>query len=179
MSRAQSSLEVDNEENLSPKTKAGKDFQEDIVNYIDNPRLKKLLEEQKQTFIPSHDYLLNKIDLPPVKLGTKDMIITPTPPPARRHFTEKHDKAISVHLEIGIMNGLIQRQQNWTVSPMHAVEQNGEIRVVMDSRKVNEQLSLYNYIFPKISEEIEELASGKFTIFSHTDAAGAFKGTAR
>ena len=167
-------LEVDNEENLSPKAKAEKEFQEDIVNYNDNPRLKKLLEDQKRTFIPSHDYLLDKIDLPPVKLGTKDRIITPTPPPARRHFTEKHDEAISAHLEIGLMNGLIQRQQSSTVSPMHAVEQNGKIRVVMDSRKVNEQLSLYNYIFPKISEEIEELASGKFTVFSQTDATGAF-----
>ena len=167
-------LEVTNEENLSPKAKAEKEFEEDILNYSDKPALKKLLEERKNVFIPSHDYLLDKIDLPPIKLGTKDRIITPTPPPARRHFTDKHDEAISAHLEIGLMNGLIQRQQSSTVSPMHAVEQNGKIRVVMDSRKVNEQLSLYNYIFPKISEEIEELASGKFKLFAQTDATGAF-----
>ena len=72
------------------------------------------------------------------------------------------------------MNGLIQRQQGDTVSPLHAVEQNGKVRIVMDSRKVNEQLEMYNYIFPKISEEVEELASGKFTVFSQTDLTSAF-----
>ena len=167
-------LETDNEENLSPKAKAEKEFEQEIPRYNDNPKLKALLEREKQVFIPTHDYLLDKMKLPPVKLGTKDRIIKPTPPPARRHFTDKHDEAISAHIEIGLMNGLIQRQQSSTVSPMHAVEQNGKIRVVMDSRKVNEQLSLYNYIFPKISEEIEELASGKFTVFTQTDATGAF-----
>ena len=79
-----------------------------------------------------------------------------------------------MHLEMGLLNGLIQRQQSATVSPIHAVEQNGKIRIVMDSRKVNEQLETYNYIFPKISEEIEELASGKFTIFTQTDLTSAF-----
>ena len=167
-------LESDNEENISPKAKAEREYDEEIPKYDKIPELKRLLESHKKMFMPTHDYLLDKIDMPPVKLGTKERIIKPTPPPARRHFTEKHDEAISAHIEIGLMNGLIQRQQSSTVSPMHAVEQNGKIRVVMDSRKVNEQLSLYNYIFPKISEEIEELASGKFTVFSQTDLTSAF-----
>ena len=167
-------LESDNEENMSPRAKAEAEYEEEIKKYSHNPKLQELLRKRKEVFIPSHDYLLDKISIPPVKLGTKDRIITPTPPPARRHFTEKHDEAISAHVEIGLMNGLIQRQQSSTVSPMHAVEQNGKIRVVMDSRKVNEQLSLYNYIFPKISEEIEELASGKFTVFGQTDLTSAF-----
>ena len=77
-------------------------------------------------------------------------------------------------IEIGLANGLIERSQSDTVSPMHAVEQYGKIRVVMDSRKTNEQLCLYNYIFPKLSEEIEELAGGKYKVFSQTDLTSAF-----
>jgi len=164
--------EVD--ENKSPQQKAIDEYLVEIEHYNNCPELKRLIDEHRKLFIPSHAYMLDKIDIPPVKLGTKQPIVEPTPPPARRHFTEKHDEAISAHIEIGLMNGLIQRQQSATVSPMHAVEQNGKIRVVMDSRKVNEQLSLYNYIFPKISEEIEELASGQFTVFAQTDLTSAF-----
>ena len=144
------------------------------MDKIEDPNLRKLLSDNKQLFIPNHDYLLDKIDIPPIKLGTINQEIKPTPPPARRHFSDKHDEAISLHISVGLMNGLIQRQQSPTVSPMHAVEQNGKIRIVMDSRKVNEQIEMYNYIFPKISEEIEELASGKFTVFSQTDLTSAF-----
>ena len=76
-------LEVDNEENLSPKAKAEKDYTEGIEDYNKNPKLKAVIEQHKKVFIPTHDYLLDKLDLPPVKLGTKSRIITPTPPPAR------------------------------------------------------------------------------------------------
>ena len=160
-------------ENKSPRKEAEEKFEAALTSY-DDPEVKQLILDNKDLFLPSHDYLLDKISIPPIKLGTKSEIIVPTPPPARRHFTEKHDEAISTFLEIGLMNGLIQRQQSDTVSPLHAVEQNGKIRIVMDSRKVNEQLSLYNYIFPRISEEIVELASSKFTVFSQTDLTSAF-----
>ena len=112
----------DLEANESPKAKAERQFEEGLTDYDHkDPRIKQLLEEVKAAFIPSHDYLLDKIDIPPIKLGTKKAVIEPTPPPHRRHFSERHDEAISAHLEIGLMNGLIQRQQSDTVSPMHAV----------------------------------------------------------
>ena len=161
------------DQNPSPKAEKEKEFDEHIKT-INNPQLRSFLMKNKSIFVPTHDYILDKIDIPPIKLGTINDEVKPTPPPARRHFSDKHDEAISTHITIGLMNGLIQRQQSPTVSPMHAVEQNGKIRVVMDSRKVNEQMEMYNYIFPKISEEVEELASGKFTCFSQTDLTSAF-----
>ena len=169
------SIETDNQlgENKSPRKEAEEKFEAALKMYTD-PAVKALILQNKDLFLPTHDYLLDKISIPPIKLGTKSEVIVPTPPPARRHFSEKHDEAISTFLEIGLMNGLIQRQQSDTVSPLHAVEQNGKIRIVMDSRKVNEQLSLYNYIFPRIAEEIVDLASSKFTVFSQTDLTSAF-----
>ena len=164
---------MDQDSNLSPKAEKEAEFNGSIES-VTNTKLRKMLVKNKSVFVPSHDYVLDKIDIPPIKLGTINQQITPTPPPARRHFSDKHDDAISTHITVGLMNGLIQRQQSPTVSPMHAVEQNGKVRIVMDSRKVNEQLEMYNYIFPKISEEVEELASGKFTVFSQTDLTSAF-----
>ena len=121
----------ENERNESPKEKAEREFMEGLDKYTD-PKVRKLLLKNPELFIPSHDYLLDKINIPPIKLGTKKDTVDPTPPPARRHFTERIDEALSAHIEIGLMNGLIQRQRSDTVSPMHAVEQNGKIRVVMD-----------------------------------------------
>ena len=160
-------------DNLSPKAEKEAEFEASIKT-VEDQELKEFLIQNKSVFVPSHDYILDKIDIPPIELGTIHEEIKPTPPPARRHFSDKHDEAISTHIAVGLMNGLIQRQQSPTVSPMHAVEQNGKIRIVMDSRKVNEQIEMYNYIFPKISEEVEELASGKFTLFSQTDLTSAF-----
>ena len=164
---------VTDSDNLSPKAEKESEFDATITQVSDSA-LRDLLDRNKSLFVPSHDYLLDKINIPPIQLGTIHPEVKPTPPPARRHFSDKHDEAISTHITVGLMNGLIQRQQSPTVSPMHAVEQNGKIRIVMDSRKVNEQIEMYNYIFPKISEEIEELASGKFTVFSQTDLTSAF-----
>ena len=163
----------ENEENFSPKKKAEIEFDE-AIEKIQDPEIRKFIEENRKTFIQSHEYLLDKINMPPIQLGTKNGEVKPTPPPGRRHFSEKHDAALSVWAETSLLNGLISRIQSDTVSPLHCVEQNGKLRIVMDSRKVNEQLSLYNYIFPKISEDIEELSSGKFTVFSQTDLTGAF-----
>ena len=157
----------------SPRQEAVDEF-DTAIDGIENMKLKDLILEFKTLFIPSHDYIMDKIVIPPIELGTIHKEIKPTPPPARRHFSDRLDEAISNHIEIGLMNGLIQKQQSPTVSPIHAVEQNGKIRVVMDSRKINEQIELYNYVFPRLDVEIEELASGKFKIFSQTDLTGAF-----
>ena len=159
--------------NESAKQKASREYIEDIKKYT-HPDEYAVIDEFKQIFIPNHDYILDKIDMPPIRLGTKSPDIKPTPPPGRRHFSERHDEALSTWLEVGLMNGLISRTQSDTVSPLHCVDQNDKLRVVMDSRKVNEQLSLYNYVFPKISDDIEEMSSGKFTVFGQTDLSGAF-----
>ena len=164
---------ADKELNESPKQKAEREFKEDILNYK-HPDERAVIEEFPEVFVPTHDYLLDKINMPPIKLGTKSPEIKPTPPPGRRHFSERHDEAISTWLEVGLMNGLISRTQSDTVSPLHCVEQKDKLRIVMDSRKVNEQLSLYNYVFPKISDDIEELSSGRFKMFGQTDLTGAF-----
>ena len=161
----------------SPATSQREEAERDFtaaLSEITNHDLKKLILEYKSLFIPSSDWELDKIKIPPIELGTIHREIKPTPPLARRHFSDKFDKAISDHIEMGLLNGLIQRQQSPTVSPLHAVEQNGKIRIVMDSRKVNEQIELYNYIFPKLDQEIESLASGKYRVFSQTDLTGAF-----
>ena len=164
---------AEKERNESPKAKAQREYADNIKQYA-NESERAVIDEFKNIFIPNEDYKLDKIQMPPIQLGTKEKIVRSTPPPGRRHFSEKHDEAISTWLEVGLMNGLISRAQSDTVSPLHCVEQNGKLRIVMDSRKVNEQLSLYNYIFPKISEDIEELSSGKFKVFSQTDLTGAF-----
>ena len=139
---------TDKELNESPKQKAEREFKDDILKYAHADE-RAVIEEFPEVFVPTHDYLLDKINMPPIKLGTKSPEIKPTPPPGRRHFSERHDEAISTWLEVGLMNGLISRTQSDTVSPLHCVEQKDKLRIVMDSRKVNEQLSLYNYVFPK------------------------------
>ena len=163
-----------NSENLNNREKEINKFDAEMLTYpLEQAQF---LQEFRDIFIPDDDYLLPSINIHPVRLATKSDTIVPTPTPARRNYSKTDIEAIDLFIEASMLNGLIRRCQSETVSPIHVVRHTDKKpRIVLDLRLVNKNnAAVFNYNYPHIEKEVQDLASGNFSYFFSADATAAF-----
>ena len=120
------------EENLSPRAKALRDYNE--VYDASPPRVQEFLKPFKNLFVPKHEYLHSGMNIEPVKLPTKEATWKPTPPLAKRRYSAEDEAAIDAWMEVSLMNNLIKPIQSPITSALHCVRRNGKTRIQGVSR---------------------------------------------
>ena len=136
----------------------------------------RFLKCYRDIFIPDDPHILPSMNITPVKLQTKNQQIIPTPTPARRNFSKQDEEAIDMFIEASMLNGLIRRCESETVSPMHVVRHTDKKpRIVLDLRLVNKHnAATFNYNYPHIEKEVQDLASENYKYYFSADATAAF-----
>ena len=163
--------------NISPRHQAEIDFENELKSYpVDQAEF---LAKYKALFVPSHEYTLPALKIPPIRLKTKTPEINPTPTFGKRNYTRADEEAIDVYIETGILNGLLERvtenDPTATLSPLHVVRKGTKTRVCLDCRLVNDlNIESFQYIFPDINEEINILSRDGYDSYFYCDATGAF-----
>ena len=134
------------------------------------------LRQYRDIFIPDDPHILPALNIPPVKLQTKHEQIIPTPSPTRRNFTKQDEELIDTFIEASMLNTLIRRCESETVSPMHVVKHTDKKpRIVLDLRLVNKyNAAVFNYNYPHIEKEVQDLASQNYKYYFSADATAAF-----
>ena len=157
----------------TPKEKATREFMEELKKY--EPDEQEFLLERIQIFTPDTDFGHPSMTIPEVELPIKNEKIIPTPPLAKRRYTQKDEEVIDNFIEVSLKSGLICPIQSPTTSALHVVYKNGKPRVVSDLRAVNNlNAGEFQFTFPRPTEKLRELAGKGYKYFTQVDLSGAF-----
>ena len=163
-----------NEENIeTTREKARREFYEALKPYT--PSEQEFLRDRIQTFTPDSDFGHPSMNIDPAELPIKNDKIIPTPPLAKRRYSQKDEMVIDNFIEVSLKSGLIMPIQSPTSSALHVVYKNGKPRVVSDLRAVNNlNAGDFQFIFPRPTEKIRELVGKGYKYFTQLDLSGAF-----
>ena len=170
-------VEKSKNENISPREKALKEFENELASYPEDQR--RFLSQYVDVFVPDQEFVLSKIKINPIKLKTKFKDIRPTKPLAKRNYTKRDEDAIDAFVATGLLNGLVEKidenNPTETASPLHVVRRGSKVRVCLDMREINDlNIASFNYIFPSITEEISILCRHGYDSYFHADCTSAF-----
>ena len=159
--------------NLTSREKAVEEFQTELLTYPEDER--SFLSGYEHIFTPKTDWGHNAMNITPIKLPLKNDHIVPTPPLAKRRYTQRDQEVIDLFIERSLKSGLISPIQSPTTSALHVVYKNGKPRVVSDLRAVNSlNAGEFQYTFPRPQEVIRNITGKGYEFFSQLDLSGAF-----